>query len=184
MMTDTPTPEAIVKAALERAADTLMCNCKGDCEWPAQCPQHDVEAILALASDQAEVAQIIQNAGGQTDPYLYAVGYDVGFEDGFKEAQGRVKELEADNKGLRHMILDQINSTGDDPKIMAATRAEWAARAKDAEAKLAKAVEAQEYYKDKCERGIKLFPNGKSAATTFAELKGDSDEQTTDSNNY
>ena len=71
-----------------------------------------------------------------TETNLYNVGYDVGFEDGFKEAQGRIKELEADNKGLRHMILDQINSTGDDPEIMAATRAEWAARALAAEAKL------------------------------------------------
>ena len=93
-MTNTPTPEAIVKAALKRAADTLTCGCEGDCQWGEQCMQHEREEILALASDKAEVAQIIQNAGGQTDPYLYAVGYDVGFEDGFKEAQGRIKELE------------------------------------------------------------------------------------------
>jgi flagellar biosynthesis/type III secretory pathway protein FliH len=104
-MTNTPTPEAIVKAALERAAATLMCNCQGDCEWPEQCPQHDVEAILALASDQAEVAQIIQNAGGKTDPYLYAVGYDVGFEDGFKEAQAKMaKAVKALEKIAQHDI--------------------------------------------------------------------------------
>ena len=30
-----------------------------------------------------------------TEPNLYNVGYDVGFEDGFKEAQPRIKELEA-----------------------------------------------------------------------------------------
>jgi len=30
-----------------------------------------------------------------TEPNLYNVGYDVGFEDGFKEAQGQVRELEA-----------------------------------------------------------------------------------------
>ena len=29
-----------------------------------------------------------------TDTNLYNAGYDVGFEDGFKEAQGQVKELE------------------------------------------------------------------------------------------
>jgi hypothetical protein len=46
------------------------------------------------------------------------------------------------------------------------------------EAKLAQAVEALEYYKDQCERGIRLFPNGKSASTTFAELKGDTDALT------
>ena len=62
-----------------------------------------------------------------TEPNLYNVGYDVGFEDGFKEAQARV--------------LDDL---GDDPEIMAASRAEWAARAKAAEAKLAKAVEGFE----------------------------------------
>ena len=58
--------------------------------------------------------------------------------DDAKEAEAYVEELEVDNKGLRHMILDQINSTGDDPEIMAATRAEWAARALMAEAKLEK----------------------------------------------
>ena len=108
MMTNTPTPEAIVKAALERAADV-------DVKYPSnESLEYQngwdyaglaiQEAILALTSDQAEVAQIIQNAGGQTDPYLYAVGYDVGFEDGFKEAQGRVKELEAINVRLKELL--------------------------------------------------------------------------------
>ena len=169
-MTDTPTPEAIVKAALERAADTLRCNCQGDCDWPDL-----ARYIRTLASDQAEVEQIIQNAGGQTDPYLYAVGYDVGFEDGFKEAQGRIKELEADNKGLRHMILDQINSTGDDPEIMAATRAEWAARALMAEAKVAEALEAVKSIKsdmdDRDDNGAYL-----TCKYIIAKLEGDSDE--------
>lgn len=36
-----------------------------------------------------------------TEPNLYNVGYDVGFEDGFKEAQGRVKELEATLRKLQ-----------------------------------------------------------------------------------
>ena len=30
-----------------------------------------------------------------TEPNLYNVGYDVGFEDGLKKAQARIKELEA-----------------------------------------------------------------------------------------
>jgi hypothetical protein len=55
------------------------------------------------------------------------------------EAADRIEELEAENKNLRHMIIDQIEGAGDDPEIMAASRAEWAARAKAAEAKLAKA---------------------------------------------
>ena len=54
----------------------------------------------------------------------------------YLKAAARIEELEADNKGLRHMILDQINSTGDDPEIIAATRAEWAARALMAEDRL------------------------------------------------
>jgi hypothetical protein len=51
----------------------------------------------------------------------------------------RIKELEAENKRLKSMIADVIADTGDDPEIMAASRAEWAARALAAEAKLAKA---------------------------------------------
>ena len=63
-MTDTPTPEAIVKAALERAADTLTCGCESECQWGEQCMQHEREEILALFSDKAEVAAIIKKAGG------------------------------------------------------------------------------------------------------------------------
>ena len=52
----------------------------------------------------------------------------------------RIKELEAENKTLRSIVDHVIAETGDDPEIMAASRAEWAARALEAEAKLAKAV--------------------------------------------
>jgi hypothetical protein len=53
----------------------------------------------------------------------------------------RIKELEAENQILRSLIADVIHSTGDDPEIMAASRAEWAARALEAEDQLAKAVD-------------------------------------------
>ena len=49
----------------------------------------------------------------------------------------RIKKLEAENKRLKSMIAGVIYDTGDDPEIMAASRAEWAARALEAEAKLA-----------------------------------------------
>lgn len=51
----------------------------------------------------------------------------------------RNEKLEADNRRLRSLVADVIHSTGDDPEIMAASRAEWAHRALEAEAKLAKA---------------------------------------------
>jgi hypothetical protein len=50
----------------------------------------------------------------------------------------RIKELEAENKRLKSMVADVMNDTGDDPEIMAASRAEWAHRALVAEAKLSK----------------------------------------------
>jgi hypothetical protein len=50
----------------------------------------------------------------------------------------RIEELKAENITLRSMVADVIADTGDDPEIMAASRAEWAARALAAEAKLAK----------------------------------------------
>lgn len=59
-----------------------------------------------------------------------------------EKKQMRIQELEAENKRLKAIVADVIYSTGDDPEIMAASRAEWAARALAAEAKLAKAVEA------------------------------------------
>ena len=55
--------------------------------------------------------------------------------------ENRIGELEAENKTLRSIVDCVIADTGDDPEIMAASRAEWAARALEAEAKLAKAVE-------------------------------------------
>jgi septal ring factor EnvC (AmiA/AmiB activator) len=52
------------------------------------------------------------------------------------QMQERIAELEAENDKLKAMVADVINDTGDDPEIMAASRAEWAARALEAEAKL------------------------------------------------
>ena len=82
----------------------------------------------------------------------------------YKAASDRIEELQAENKRLKSMIADVIHDTGDDPKIMAASRAEWAARALTAEAKLskseallakaeAKIMELEEYkwmYEDLC----------------------------------
>ena len=62
-------------------------------------------------------------------------GYEAALGNDLSALQTRIEELEAENAKLKAMIADQINSTGDDPEIMAATRAEWAARAKAAEAK-------------------------------------------------
>lgn len=95
------------------------------------------------------------------EPNLYNVGYDVGFEDGFKEAQARV--------------LDDV---GDDPEIMAATRAEWAARAKTAEAKLAKAEWLLVDATVQLEEGkIKTRRNRAALIRQFlAELTGGNDE--------
>jgi hypothetical protein len=96
--------------------------------------------------------------------------------DAVQTVADRIEELEADNKGLRHMILDQINSTGDGPEIMAATRVEWAARALAAEAKLARSVEGLEAISsDMCE------PRDDASAfltcqSILAELKGGSDD--------
>ena len=95
--------------------------------------------------------------------------------DAVKIVANRIEKLEADNKGLRHMILDQINSTGDDPEIMAATRAEWAARALMAEAKVAEALEAVKSIKsdmdDRDDNGAYL-----TCKYIIAKLEGDSDE--------
>ncbi len=75
----------------------------------------------------------------------------------YKAASDRIEELQAENKRLKSMIADVIHDTGDDPKIRAASRAEWAARALTAEAELAKAeakiMELEEYkwmYEDLC----------------------------------
>lgn len=47
-----------------------------------------------------------------TKPNLYNVGYDVGFEDGFKEAQARIEKLMAENELLRLDMAD-TNDTVD-----------------------------------------------------------------------
>ena len=59
----------------------------------------------------------------------------------------RIEELEAENKRLKALVADVVHSTGDDPEIMAASRAEWAARALAAEAKLAQMQERIEELK-------------------------------------
>ena len=58
-----------------------------------------------------------------------------------KLPEGRIEELEAENKRLKALVADVIHSMGDDPEIMSASRAEWAARALEAEAKLANVAE-------------------------------------------
>jgi hypothetical protein len=72
----------------------------------------------------------------------------------------RIEELEAENTTLRSMVADVIADTGDDPEIMAASRAEWAARALEAEAKLAKAMEHIEWFisEDETNRGDEPMP--------------------------
>ena len=89
---------------------------------------------------------------------------------GADEMLDRIEELEAENKRLKSMIADVIHDTGDDPKIIAVSRAEWAARALAAEAKLAKAVEFIEDLTG-CE-----WPYCEDAKRVLAELKGQDDE--------
>ena len=92
----------------------------------------------------------------------------------------RIEELEAENETLRSMVADVINDTGDDPEIMAASRAEWAARAFAAEAKLANATEAL-VITDKWLRELDMYaspdyhlvPSLQQVRTTLAELKGE-----------
>jgi uncharacterized protein (UPF0335 family) len=82
----------------------------------------------------------------------------------------RIEELEVESKTLRSMVADVIADTGDDPEIMAVSRAEWAARAFTAEAKLAKALEFIEDLTG-CE-----WPYCEDAKRVLAELKGQDDE--------
>jgi purine nucleoside phosphorylase len=97
-----------------------------------------------------------------------------------EDAMHRIEELEAESKTLRSMVADVIADTGDDPEIMAASRAEWAARALAAETKLAKAVcfvkgvEAGPSWGE----SLPSWVNSRmlSARTTHAELKGQDDE--------
>jgi len=65
-----------------------------------------------------------------TDGNTYAINKHL-------DERERIDELLAENKRLKSMIADLIYDTGDDPKIMAAPRAEWAERALAAEDKLA-----------------------------------------------
>ena len=88
-------------------------------------------------------------------------------------------ELETENKRLKSLIADVINDTGDDPEIMAASRAEWAARALAAEAKLAKALEALDeaiYLLDPDDEDIAKETGLHRIVTICAELKGEKDE--------
>jgi hypothetical protein len=100
---------------------------------------------------------------------------------------GRIEELEAENKTLRSMVADVIADTGDDPEIMAASRAEWAARALAAEAKLVKVVGAlvvinalapesmvNGYSQSDLTELVSRM--GKVTRTTLSELKGQGDE--------
>ena len=62
---DTPSPEAIVRAALERAAAHIAPHPDHDkADWTDLAWEHDRQAwrILTLASDPAEVAAIINKA--------------------------------------------------------------------------------------------------------------------------
>jgi hypothetical protein len=104
-----------------------------------------------------------------------------------EDAMHRIEELEAESKTLRSMVAGVIADTGDDPEIMAASRAEWAARAFTAEAKLAKALGAlvvinalapesmvNGYSQSDLTELVSRM--GKVTRTTLAELKGQDDE--------
>lgn len=89
---------------------------------------------------------------------------------------GRIKKLQVENKRLKSLVADVIHSMGDDPEIMAASRAEWAARALEAEAKLAKAMEALDeaiYLLDPDEEDIAKETGLYRIVTTYKELKGE-----------
>jgi hypothetical protein len=110
-----------------------------------------------------------------------------------RKAAERIDELDDTIKGLRHMIIDQIEGAGDDPEIMAASRAEWAARALAAEAKI---KEARFTYSGLVNQWSDPFEDDDGSDETWRQyvsnalkqlrdiLEGDSDEQTTDSNDY
>ena len=95
------------------------------------------------------------------------------------QMQERIKKLETENKRLKALVSDVIHSTGDDPEIMAASRAEWAARAFAAETELAKAMLALDeaiYLLDPDEEDIAKETGLHRIVTTYAELTGDKDE--------
>ena len=88
----------------------------------------------------------------------------------------RIKKLQAENKRLKSLVADVIHSMGDDPEIMAASRAEWAHRALEAEAKLAKAMLALDeaiYLLCPDEEDIAKETGLYRIVTTYKELKGD-----------
>jgi hypothetical protein len=88
----------------------------------------------------------------------------------------RIKELETENKRLNSMIASVIDDTGDDPEIMAASRAEWAARAFEAGAKLAKALAALDeaiYLLDPDDEDIAKGAGLYRIVKTYEELKGE-----------
>jgi hypothetical protein len=65
---DTPTPEAIVRAALERAArvaDKKIFHFTG--HWVGALLEGEFRKIRSLADDPAEVAAIIKKAGERHD---------------------------------------------------------------------------------------------------------------------
>ena len=89
----------------------------------------------------------------------------------------RIEELEAENKNLRHMIIDQIEAAGDDPEIMAASRAEWAARAKAAEARIEELEAKLALAVGHLEKLDRLTASDAALVqAALAELKGQGDE--------
>jgi len=92
----------------------------------------------------------------------------------------RIEELEAENTTLRSMVEGMINDTGDDPEIMAASRAEWAARALEAEAKLAKAVAPDTIWVDFNDEGAVVAggagPARYAGEHTYVKARGGHDE--------
>jgi multidrug efflux pump subunit AcrA (membrane-fusion protein) len=62
--TPAPSPDDLVRAALEWAAKQIECNCRwGVCEYPSKCPENDVAELLDAATDPATVAEIVGRAG-------------------------------------------------------------------------------------------------------------------------
>ena len=92
-----------------------------------------------------------------TEPNLYNVGYDVGFEDGFKEAQARIKELE-----------ERLKAATDDAKEAEAYAQEIYPHAQELEAKLGKGV-LVEYDNDDVVY-LSSFAGGASEGGVFSTL--------------
>jgi DNA repair exonuclease SbcCD ATPase subunit len=89
-----------------------------------------------------------------------------------EQAEARIEELEAENKTLRSMVADVIADTGDDPKIMAVSRAEWAARALAAEAELEQAwAENEKCYDAWLDAQAEIIELEAKLAKALAELE-------------